>query len=212
MKLYTYPDAPSPRRVQLFLAEKRLEIPHRIIDLRAGEHLRPEFAAINPALTVPALVLDDGTCLAEPIAICDYLEQIQPEPALIGHTPVERALVLERNHWVENNGLVAVMEGFRNRSRAMSDRALTGRRAVAQIAELAERGVQRYRWFLQDLDELLSASDHVAGTSFSMADITALVTIEFALWGIRVPVPEDLGAVQRWYRSVSARPAIAGPD
>ncbi|NDY95453.1 glutathione S-transferase family protein [Wenzhouxiangella limi] len=212
MKLYTYPDAPSPRRVQLFLAEKGLDIPRQTIDLRAGEHLRPEFAAINPALTVPALVLDDGTCLVEPIAICDYLEQVHPEPALFGRSPLERAMVLERNHWIETNGLLAVMEGFRNRSKAMSDRALTGPRRVSQIPELAERGVQRYGWFLEDLDRRLADSDYVAGDRFSLADITAWVTLEFAAWGIRTNLPETLTSLQRWHRQLASRPAFARRD
>ena len=208
MKLYTYPAAPSPRRIHLFLAEKGLEVEQVVVDLRAGEHLRPAFAAINPALTVPALVLDDGTCLCESVAICDYLESVQPDPALIGRPGRQRALVIERNHWVENNGLVAVMEGFRNRSGAMVDHALTGPRSVPQIPELADRGVRRFGWFLHDLDGLLQDSEFIAGTDFSLADITALVTIEFAVWGLRQSPPTDLPALQRWHAAVTSRPAI----
>ena len=117
-------------------------------------------------------------------------------------------MVLERNHWVEQNGLLAVMEGFRNRSRAMADHALTGPRPVPQIPALAERGIQRYGWFLEDLDGLLRDSEFIAGARFSMADITALVTIDFASWGIRQAVPKDFTALQRWRTQVSERPAI----
>lgn len=208
MRLYTYPAAPSPRRIHLFLAEKQLEIEQVIVDLREGEHLRPEFATVNPALTVPALLLDDGTCLCESVAICNYLESLKPEPPLLGATPFERAMVTERNHWVEQNGLLAVMEGFRNRSRAMANRALTGPRPVPQIPELAERGIQRYGWFLQDMDELLRHSEFIAGARFSISDITALVTIDFASWGIRQAVPENLTALHRWRTQVSSRPSI----
>ncbi len=208
MKLYTYPAAPSPRRVHLFLAEKGLEIEQVVIDLADGEHLRPEFAAINPALTVPALVLDDGSCLAESVAICEYLESLHPDPALIGSSPIERAQAIERNHWVEWNGLMAVMEGFRNRSRAMTDHAITGSRPVKQIPELAERGIQRYQWFLEDLDTLLTDQEYLAGENFSMADITAFVVIEFAAWGIRQTMPENMAHVQRWYRQLGLRPAF----
>lgn len=210
MKLYTFPPAPSPRRVHLFLAEKALEIEQVHVDLRKGEHLTAGFAAINPALSVPALVLDDGTCLCESVAICDYLESIKPEPALIGPAGRERALVFERNHWVESNGLVAVMEGFRNRSRAMVDHALTGPRVVPQIPELADRGIKRFGWFLEDLDRLLQDCEFIAGPRFSMADITALVTLEFAGWAIRQAVPPELLQLQRWHATVSNRPAIQG--
>ncbi len=209
MRLYTYPAAPSPRRIHLFLAEKGIEIEQTTVDLAAGEHLKPEFAAINPALTVPALVLDDGSCLAESVAICDYLESLYPDPPLIGRSALERARVIERNHWIEWTGLMAVMEGFRNRSRAMNDHAITGPRAVAQIPELAERGVQRYQWFLQDLDALLASSDYLAGEFFSMADITAFVVIEFASWGIRQPLPDELSHIRRWQHSVARRPGFA---
>lgn len=208
MKLYTYPAAPSPRRIHLFLAEKSLELEQAVIDLRKGEHLEPEFAAVNPALTVPALVLDDGTCLSESVAICDYLESIRPDPPLIGNSARQRAIVIERNHWVEQAGLMAVMEGFRNRSRGMADHALTGPRAVPQIPELAERGIRRYGWFLEDLDRLLQHSEFLAGPEFSMADITALVTVEFAGWGLRQPIPAERREVGRWFTAVSNRPAI----
>ncbi|MEE4639447.1 MAG: glutathione S-transferase N-terminal domain-containing protein [Wenzhouxiangella sp.] len=211
MKLYTYPKAPSPRRVHLFVAEKQLQLSQRIVDLAAGEHLQADFATLNPALTVPALLLDDGTCLVEPIAICHYLEQLYPEPALFGRTPLEQAMVLERNHWIETNGLLAVMEGFRNRSGAMTDRALTGPRAVRQIPELAERGVQRYRWFIEDLDQVLADSDYLAGDRFSLADITAWVALEFAAWGIRATLPETLNNLQRWQQQIAGRAAFSEP-
>lgn len=211
MKLYTYPKAPSPRRVHLFLAEKQLELSQHIVDLATGEQLQPDFAEINPALTVPALVLDNGTCLVEPIAICHFLEQLHPEPALFGRTPLEQAMVLERNHWVETSGLLAVMEGFRNRSQAMAGRALPGPRATRQIPELAERGVQRYRWFVEDLDRLLADSDYLAGDRFSLADITAWVALEFAAWGIRTTLPETLNKLQRWQQRISGRAAFSEP-
>ncbi|MEE4296510.1 MAG: glutathione S-transferase family protein [Wenzhouxiangella sp.] len=210
MKLYTYPAAPSPRRVHLFLAEKGMQIPEETVDLGAGDHLRAAFAQINPALTVPALVLDDDTCLVEPIAICQYLEERQPDPPLMGSDPLQRALVLERNHWVETNGLLAVMEGFRNRSKAMRHRALTGPRAVEQIPELSQRGKQRYEWFLEDLDHLLAKTEFLAGDFFSLADITAWVTMEFAGWGIRLAIPENRSNCRRWQKQLADRASFKG--
>lgn len=208
MKLYTFPQAPSPRRVHLFIAEKGLEIEQETIDLRKGEHLEPEYAGRNPACTVPALELDDGTCLSECVAICRYLEEIQPDPPLFGRNALERALTVERDHWVEMNGTLAVVEAFRNSEAWMQDRALPGSRPVARIPELAERGRLRYGWFLEDLDGILAESEYVAGEAFSVADITALVTVDFARWAIKTEMPDSVEHVRAWHEKVSARDSV----
>ncbi|MCA1778986.1 MAG: glutathione S-transferase N-terminal domain-containing protein [Xanthomonadaceae bacterium] len=114
MKLHTCAQAPNPRRVHLFLAAKKVEIDTREIDLRAEEHQSEAFRALNRHCTVPVLELDDGTCLSESIAICRYLEDIFPEPALMGTGAVERARIADIEHWIEINGLLAVTEAFRN--------------------------------------------------------------------------------------------------
>lgn len=208
MKLYTFPQAPSPRRVHLFIAEKGLDIEQQTIDLRKGEHLEPEYAGCNPACTVPALELDDGTCLSECVAICRYLEEIQPDPPLFGRHALERAVIAERDHWVEMNGILAVMEAFRNAAPGMADHALPGTRRVAQIPELAERGRQRYGWFLEDLDGILAGSEYVAGEVFSVADITALVTIDFARGALKAEIPDWAERVRVWHEKVSARDSV----
>jgi glutathione S-transferase len=208
MKLYTYPAAPSPRRVHLFLAEKGMEIDQEIVDIRAGAHFEPGFGARNAQRTVPVLELDDGTCLSESVAICRHLEEIQPEPALLGRTATERAWIADRDHWVEMNGLLAVMDAFRNSLPGMKDHALPGARPVAQIAELAERGRQRYGWFLEDLDQQLAGRQYVGGDGFSVADITTLITVDFATRGIKLAIPEALENATRWHREVSARPSV----
>lgn len=208
MKLYTFPAAPSPRRIHLFLAEKGMEIDQEMVDIRSGAHFDPDFGRLSPQRTVPLLELDDGTCLSESVAICRYLEEIQPEPPLLGRTATERAWIVDRDHWVEMNGLLAVMEAFRNSLPGMKDHALPGPRPVAQIAELAERGRQRYGWFLEDLDRQLGRHAYLAGDEFSVADITALITVDFASWGIKVDIPETLENATRWHRDVSARPSV----
>lgn len=210
MKLYTFPEAPSPRRVHLFLAEKGLEVEQEVVDMRSGAHLSEEFARLNPDCTLPVLELDDGTCLSSCAAICRYLEQVQPDPPLLGTTPEQRARIDDRDRWVEMNGMLAVMEGFRNSVKGMTDHALPGRRPVAQIPELAERGQQRFEWFMTDLDGMLSKQDYIAGDDFSVADITALVTIDFGLRGMKMQLPEDAAALQAWHERVSNRPAISG--
>jgi glutathione S-transferase len=212
MKLHTFPQAPSPRRVHLFLAEKGLEIEQEIVDMRKAEHMSDEFAAIHPDCTLPVLELDDGTCLSSCAAICRHLESVQPDPPLLGSSPEECARIDDRDRWIEMNGLLAVMEGFRNVAPRMKDHALPGRRPVVQIPELADRGRERFRWFLEDLDSMLAKTEYVAGEAFSVADITALVTVDFAQWGLKVPRPDELTHLARWYRAVSQRPAIKACD
>ncbi len=209
MKLFTYPQAPSPRRIHLFLAEKGMEIEQHIVDIRAGEQHGEGFAGKSRQHTVPLLELDDGTCLGESMAICRYLEEIQPDPPLLGRDARERALVNELDHWLEMNGLLAVMDGFRNAVPGLKDRALPGPRPVPQIPELAERGRRCYRFFMQDLDGLLTGRKFLAGDYFSVADITALVIVDFASWGIKARIPLELQHLSDWHRRVSARPTIA---
>jgi len=208
MKLYTFPEAPSPRRVHLFLAEKGLEIEQVFIDMRTGEHLSDAFAAIHPDCTLPVLELDDGTRLGSCAAICRHIERLQPDPPLLGTTPEQRARIDDRDRWVEMNGMLAVMEGFRNSLKGFRDRALPGRRPVAQIPELAERGRQRFGWFMLELDGMLSRRDFVADDDFSVADITALVTIDFGLRGLKMSLPDDLVHLARWHQTIGQRPAI----
>lgn len=211
MKLYTFPAAPSPRRVHLFLAEKGLKLDQQIVDLRSGEHLHTDYFTRHPQRTVPALELDNGQWLTECAAIVRFLEELQPEPRLLGSSITERALIADCDHWIEMHGLLAVMEAFRNHARGMRDRALPGPRPVAQIAELAERGRQRYRWFLQDLNQKLSEHAYAAGDDFSVADITAFVTIDFARSAIKIDIPTEADRLQDWFQRIHERPAFQ-PD
>ena len=208
MKFYDCETAPSPRRVRLFIAEKGLKIPTVQIDLARGEHLSPAFKAKNPRCTVPTLELDDGTCLAETLAICFYLEQCHPEPPLMGRDAKEKALVLQWNHRIENEGFMAVAEVLRNKAKGFKDRALTGPTSFEQIPALVERGIKRTEIFFQDLEEHLGQSPYVVGDRFTMADITGLVVVDFANW-IKFPIPEDHVNTRRWHQAVSQRPSAA---
>lgn len=209
MLLYDCPGAPSPRRVTLFVAEKGIDLPTRNVDLRAGEHFKPAFRAVNPRCTVPALALDDGTTLTESMAICRYLEARFPDPPLLGHDPVEQGRITEWQRWVEGEGLQAVIEGFRNAAPGFRDRALPGPVPVAQIPALAERGRERYQRFLTALDQRLGTHPWVAGSGFSVADITALVTVEFAERALKEPIAEAGAALQDWHRRMHERPAVS---
>ncbi len=207
MKFYDCATAPSPRRVRVFCAEKGLELPTVQVDLANGEQHGEAFQAVNPRCTVPVLQLDDGTCLTETLAICSYLEAVFPSPALLGQDAKQRALILQWNARIEAEGLSATAEALRNASRAFQDRALPGAQPCAQVPQLAERGRQRTQRFLNMLDAHLADTPYVAGGHFSLADITALVAVDFAGW-IKLGVGERryLG---RWHRSVSARPSAA---
>ncbi|MEM7763039.1 MAG: glutathione S-transferase [Pseudomonadota bacterium] len=204
MLFYDCQPAPSPRRVRIFIAEKGVDIPVQQIDLRSGEHLTEEFKAKNPDCTVPALELDDGTVLSETIAICSYLEDTYPEPPLIGHDAASRANVLMWNARIEQQGLAAVAESFRNHAKGFKGRAVTGPQGYDQIPELVPRGRARTEQFMAMLDQHLKGRAFIAGDRFSMADITALITIDMGAW-IKLPIPESCAELRRWHAAVSAR-------
>jgi len=207
MRLYTCTGAPSPRRVTLYLAEKGIELDTVEIDLKSGEHLTDEFQAKSPECTVPVLELDDGNCLWNSIAIRQYVESLHPDPPLLGRHALERARVTQWQMWIEHNGMIPAAEAFRNAAKGMKDHALPGRRPVPQIEALVTRGTRRFGHFLEDLDAFLGTRDYVAGDAFTVADIDALVIIDF---GSRVTRTE-LGSHKRlsqWYERICSRPAI----
>ncbi len=206
MKLYDCAPAPSPRRVRIFLAEKGITVPTVQVDLRAGEHLRPEYRAKNPWCVVPLLELDDGTCIGETVAICTYFEARHPDPPLMGTDARDRAVVAMWDRRVELDGFLAVAEAFRNSAKGFRDRAVTGPHAEPQIPELAERGRRRVARFFAMLDRRLGESEFVAGPRFTIADITALCTVDFAGWMKLVP-EEGQANLRRWHEAVSARPS-----
>ena len=206
MKFYDYQPAPSPRRVRMFIAEKGLDIPVVEVDLGTGEHLKDPFRAINPQCTVPVLETKEGQCLTETVAIYRYLEEIEPNPPLLGSTPLEKALVAEWDHRTEVEGFYAIAEVLRNTAKGFKDRATTGPENFAQIPDLAVRGKRRAELFFKTLDNRLGESRYLAGDFFSAADISAMVVIDFGAW-IKLQAPEDHRNLKRWYEEVSARPS-----
>lgn len=210
MKFYDCATAPSPRRVRIFIAEKGLsdQIETVEVNLREQEQLGEAFRAINPYCTVPVLELDDGTCLLSTAGCCRYLEEAFPEPPLMGRTVEEKAVVADLEWRMEIDGFLAAGESLRNAAKGLKDRALTGPDNYAQIPELAERGRRRLARFMQRLDTILADRDYIAGDAFSIADITAFCTVDFAKWA-KVDVPDDTANLQRWYAAVGARPSAA---
>ncbi len=208
MKLYTFDAAPNPRRVNLFIAYKGIEIPTQQINLREGEQLGAAFRAINPRCIVPALQMDDGSVLCDGIAICWYLESLYPQRPLLGVGALQQAQVLSWDHLIFADAFVPAAEMLRNRSSAFKDRAVPGPGPVAQIPELEARGRQRLRLFWQYLDEQLKGREFVVGNTLTLADIDAFVVIDFAGWS-KEQVPESCAHVHLWSARVKAR--LSGP-
>jgi glutathione S-transferase len=206
MKFYDCKTAPSPRRVRMFLAEKNVEIPTVQVDLASGEQLGDAFRKINPRCTVPALQLDDGTCLSDGLAICHYLESVYPEPNLMGRGALEQARVMNWHEQTQTEGLLAGAEALRNFARGFKGRAITGPQDHEQIPELAERGRKRMDDFMAVLDRRLAESEYLALDRFSLADIGAYICVDFAGW-IKLPVLECRPHVRRWYEAICQRPS-----
>lgn len=210
MKLYDMKMAPNPRRVRIFLAEKGISDFDRVeIDISEGENLREEFLKINPRGQIPTLVLDDGTCLDESVAICRYLEETCPEPNLMGVDPLQKAKIEAAQRHMEFDGMLALVEAFRNSAPFFAERAYPGLPAgYPAIPELAERGKKRFLVFLDALETRLSGQAYVAGDIFSIADITALCTIDFARV-VKIRPTQAHVNVRRWHEAVSSRPSAA---
>jgi glutathione S-transferase len=206
MKLYDCAMAPSPRRVRIFLAEKGITVPTVQVDLRGGEQLTPGFRAINPDCTVPVLELDDGTRIADAVAICVYLEAARPDPPLMGRDPQEKAIITAAQRRAERQGFQAMEEAFRNSTPGMKGHALPGPDAYEQIPALAERGRTRVLRFFETMEAELAGKTFVCGPDYSIADITTLVTVDFAKW-IKLTIPEPCANLRRWYDAVAARPS-----
>ncbi len=206
MKLYSSQIAPNPRRVRVFLAEKGISVPIVEIDMRAGEQLQSAFRQINPEGTIPVLELDNGVRIDDAFAICVYFEALQPEPSLIGRTPEEKGVILSWQRRIEREGLYAVMEGLRNFARSFKDRALTGADSYEQIPALAERGRTRVQRLLELVERRLADREWIAGDRYTIADITMMVTVDFARL-IKVESPPEATNLARWFKTVSARPS-----
>ena len=187
-----------------------MEIPDAVSlrDLASGEQFSDAFRALNPDCVVPVLQLDDGTLITEVLAICQYLEEVYPEPALIGATAAERARAVMWSIKVEQQGLVAARDAFRNLAKGLKGRALTGATDYEQVPALAERGRQQLLEFFARLDLQLSENEYVAGSFYSIADITAMVLIDFSAW-VKIGMPDTAEQLKRWYDAVSSRPSAA---
>jgi len=206
--LYDFATAPSPRRARILLAEKGIAHATVHIDLRTGEQFGEAYRKINPKCTVPALRTDEGTILTDNAAIAAYLEARYPEPPMMGVTPLDKAEIASWQWRVEFEGLLPVADALRNTSPAMSNRALPGPVNYAQIPQLAQRGLARLQQFFVDLDLQLADREFIAAQQFSIADITAVVVIDFARI-VKLRPDERHPHLLRWRSSMALRPAMA---
>ncbi|MES0825862.1 glutathione S-transferase family protein [Ruegeria sp. SCP11] len=206
MLFYDCSTAPNPRRARMFIAEKGLDIETREISIAMGEQLSDAFKAVNPNATVPVLITDEGAALTENLGIAAYLEARFPEPPLMGRTPDEKGQVLMWNSIVEQQGGQPIAETLRNTHPAFADRAIPGPVNHPQIPELAQRGAGRVEHFFELLETRLAESPHIAGSEFTLADITTFVFVDFARV-IKKRIPKENSATLAWYETISARPS-----
>ena len=200
MKLYDGGRAPNPRRVRVFLAEKGITVPLEPVDLGKMAHKTPAYAAINPVQRVPALELDDGTVISESIAICRYFEAQKPEPPLFGVGPKEAAIVEMWERRVEFHLLAPISHIFRNAHPAMAAME------VPQVPAWAEANKPRVMEFLGLLDAALKNRRYIAGDRYSVADITAMISVDF-MKPAKLTLPDEMTSVKRWHAEVAARPS-----
>ncbi len=208
MILYDCATAPSPRRARIFLAEKGVDYATVPVDLRTGEQLTEAYRRINPQCTVPALRTPDGPLLTDNAGIAAYLEAKFPDPPLCGRSPQEKADIASWNWRMEFEGLLAIAEALRNSAPAMANRALPGAANYPQIPQLAERGLARVDAFFDMLNSRLAERESVAGDGFSVADITAVVAVDFARIVKRKP-GEQHPHLLRWRAAMAERPSMA---
>ncbi|CZF84262.1 MULTISPECIES: glutathione S-transferase [Grimontia] len=201
MKLYELGAAPSARRVSLFLAEKRIDIPRVHVDIRGGQNLTDDFKGKSINGRIPMLELDDGITISESMAICRYLDAAFPtDHHLFGSTPIEIGQVEMWNRIAEFQGLFTAFQAFRNITGIYSDRERC-------VEAWGHESKERVKEFLPTLEKRLSASPYLAGEHFSVADITAYVMVSF-IKNMDIHIDESLPAISAWYKSLLEREAF----
>ena len=200
LKILETRTAPNPRRVRIFMAEKGLEVAYEDLDLMKGALKTPEFTQLNPFQRVPVLILKDGTAISETMAICRYAEEVQPTPPLFGAGARGKALTEMWNRRMEMGLLLSVAQAFRHLHPAMAHLE------VPQVKDWGEANKPRALDILSIMDGELATRPYIAGQDFSVADITALVAVDF-MKVARIRRPEYLKNLDRWHKDVSSRPS-----
>jgi len=207
MRLYDYPRAPNPMRVNIFLNEKGIELEKFFLDLGKNSNLEKNYLKINPSGTVPYLYINENKGISESIAICRYFEAVHPNPPLFGKNAYEQGKVEMWRRKAENDGIIPIGESFRNSAKGFKGRALAGPNSFDQIPELVDRGKIRSSLFFDDLDNQLSKHQMVAGKNFSIADIDAYVTCYFAGW-LKIDPTINRPNIVRWKEELKSRSEV----
>lgn len=202
MKLYTG-IGPNPRTVRMFLAEKGIEVPLEKVDLLGGENRRASYTTKNPMGQLPCLELDDGSFLSEVTAICEYLEEKQPAPPLVGTTPEERAATRMWTRRIDLNIVEPLVNGFR-----YAEGLPLFQTRIHVIPQAADDLKQIAREKLAWLDGDLAGRDFLVDDRFTLADIFLFAFLDFGATVGQGPDPQlaNLGA---WFERVAARPSAA---
>jgi len=199
LKLYDLPASPNARRVRIFIAEKGLAIPMEPVDMAAGENKTKEYLAKNSLGRMPLLELDDGTYIAESIAICRYLENIHPENPLFGKNELDQAIIEMWQRRMEFIFLNPIINVFRHTHEMWKGRLTQ----IAQVAEVESEEVKtKMDWLNTELEE----SQFIAGDNYTVADITAQCAFVMGKAAIGIRIPEELTNLSAWWSRVTSRP------
>lgn len=200
MKLYDAKTAPNPRRVRIFLAEKGITVPTEQVDIVGKQNRTPDYAKKNPMMGVPILELDDGTVISETMAICRYFEETQPNPPLFGNDAKDKAVVEMWQRRMELNVMNCITSAFRHGNAFFADR-------ITQVPAYGEQCLKEAPATFDFLDEVLGKTKYIAGDHFTVADITALCSVDFARV-VRLKIdPDKHKNLARWHAEISARPS-----
>ena len=203
MKLYDYPGAPNPRRVKIFAAEKGIDLELVHCDMSKREHKSPEFLKKNPSGKIPVLELEDGRCISESVAICRYLEFIEPKPNLFGKDAYEQAFIESRNRHIE-------LELWTQIGISWVNGPIVGSMGLFnQVPDAKVASDKNVRAFYKRLDKEFKQVDFVAGNRFTIADITLLSAIDFAAELVDLKPDSNLLNLKRWHTEVSKRPSMS---
>ena len=199
MKLYDFTRAPNPRRVRIFLAEKGITVPTVQVDLMTGANRSPEGLQRNPYGGLPVLELDDGTCIAESVAICRYFDETHPQPPLMGVDAKDKAIVEMWQRRIEINLFGQIGRYFQHTAEMFKTR-------IKQVPEIATAAREAATAQLYFVDRLIGGHPFVAGERYTIADITLLVAVDFGKFA-GIQLEPDMTNLARWHGAVSARPS-----
>ena len=208
MKLYDFEPAANAQRVQVFLREKDIEIPTEQLNVREGRQFSEPFTSMNPFHCVPFLELDDGTVISESISICRYLEEIYPYPALFGTTAETRAIIDMWLRRFELDGFIPMLHAVRNHVENFKGRVVPGTRTdLPQSPKMVARGIEMGKMFLERVEPHMADKEFVAGSRFSVADITAFFTVKLTR-PLEIDINSSYPAIAAWMDRMYKRKAF----